>query len=126
MHGETKRLITSFLTGDGLGVEGDYHTELLSHTLEDVAGDPELVGTRDTLARAHLVLPLAGEHLTVDTGDVDAGIQAGTVVSLHQMATEHVLSTNSAVVRALGAGETTCRDDGETTFMWNMWISTRR
>lgn len=33
-------------------------------------------------ARANLVLPLRGHNFGVDTGDVDTGVQAGTVVSL--------------------------------------------
>ena len=43
------------VAGDGLGVEGDDDAELLGNTLEQVAGDPELVARGDALAGAHLL-----------------------------------------------------------------------
>lgn len=96
------------VTGDGLRVEGDDDTELLAHSLEQVPGQPQLVSPRDTLAWAHLVLPLAGQYLTVDTGDVDSSIKRSTVVCLSDVPAERVLGSYGAIVRTLGTGVTAC------------------
>jgi hypothetical protein len=37
----------------------------------------------DTLARSDLELPLRRHDLSINTADVDAGVEAGTVVSLN-------------------------------------------
>lgn len=62
--------------------------------------------TLDTGAGANLVLPLGGHDLGVDTRDVDAGVQASTVVSLDDVTAVNLASSNTAVVRTLGTGET--------------------
>lgn len=95
------------VTGDGLGVERDDDAELLAHALQDVAGHPHLVARGDALRGADLVLPLAGQHLAVDARDLDAGVQAGAVVGLGDVAAEGVLRAHRAVVGALGAGVAT-------------------
>jgi hypothetical protein len=122
------------VTLDGLGLEGDADTELLSDTVEDEAGHPEVVthyGRRSRLvggktsfaaetlvserrgkltvnagAGADLVLPLGGHDLSVDTGDVDAGVQAGAVVSLDDVTAVDLAGTDTTVVRTLSTGET--------------------
>ena len=43
---------------DGLGVEGDDDAEVLGHTVEDEAGDPQMVAHVDAFRRTHLVFPL--------------------------------------------------------------------
>lgn len=58
-------------------------------------------------AWADLVLPLGGHDLSVDTGDVDTGVQAGTVVGLDDVTAVDLAGTDTTVVRALGTGETT-------------------
>lgn len=63
--------------------------------------------TVDARAGADLVLPLRGHDLSVDTGDVDAGVQAGTVVSLNNVTAVDLASTDTTVVGTLGTGETT-------------------
>jgi hypothetical protein len=52
-----------------------------------------VVTHRDTLARANLELPLRGHHLSVDTTDVDTGVEAGAVVSLDEVTAEDLAST---------------------------------
>jgi hypothetical protein len=94
------------LTLDGLGLEGDTDTELLSNTVEKETGHPEVITHIDTGARADLVLPLGRHDLSVDTGDVDTGVQAGTVVSLDDITAVDLAGTDTAVVRTLGTGET--------------------
>lgn len=63
--------------------------------------------TVDARAGADLVLPLGGHDLSVDTGDVDTGVQAGTVVSLDDITAVDLAGTDTAVVGTLGTGETT-------------------
>lgn len=63
--------------------------------------------TLNAVARSDLVLPLRGHDLSVDTGDLDTGVQASTVVSLDDVTTVYLASTNTAVVRTLSTGETT-------------------
>lgn len=56
---------------------------------------------------ANLVLPLRGHDLSVDTGDGDLGVQAGTVVGLDDVTAVNLAGTDTTVVRTLGTGETT-------------------
>jgi hypothetical protein len=94
------------LTLDGLGLKGDANTELLGNTVEQETGHPEVVTHVNTGAGANLVLPLGGHDLSVDTGNVDAGVEAGTVVGLDDVTAVDLAGTDTAVVRTLGAGET--------------------
>lgn len=55
---------------------------------------------------ANLVLPLSRHDLGICTGDVDLGVQAGTVVGLDDVTAEDLAGTDTAVVGALGSGET--------------------
>ncbi|KAJ8577026.1 hypothetical protein ON010_g2177 [Phytophthora cinnamomi] len=90
---------------DRLGVPRHVHAEVLAHAQQDVARHPQVVARLDARARAHLVLPLAGHHLGVDAGDVDARVQRRAVVRVHDEAAEHRVRAGAAVVRALRAGE---------------------
>lgn len=94
------------VAGDGLGVEGHDDTELLSESVHDEAGDPHVVSDVDAKAGSDLVLPLAGHDLSVDTGDLDSGVQAGSVVCLYERATKRSVCSSTTVVGALGGGET--------------------
>lgn len=89
----------------GLGVERDLDAKLLGHSVQQVSGHPQLVGHGDALAGADLVLPLGRHHLGVDAGDVDAGVQTGSVVGLNNVSGKDLASTNTTVVGALGSGE---------------------
>jgi hypothetical protein len=95
------------LTLDGLGLEGDTDAELFSDTVEKETGHPEVITHVDARAGADLVLPLGGHDLSVDTGDVDTGVQAGTVVSLDDITAVDLAGTDTTVVGTLGTGETT-------------------
>ena len=46
------------VSGHGFGVEGDDDTEVLSHTVQDEAGDPQVVSHADPLTGSNLELPL--------------------------------------------------------------------
>jgi len=89
--------------GEELWRERDSHVEVLSNTLEDVTGHPKLIADGDTLDGADLVFPLAGHNLSVGAGDLDASVEAGSVVSVSDDSTEAVVGTYTAVVGALRA-----------------------
>lgn len=78
---------------EGLGVERDLDAPLLGDADEEVAGHPEVVAHGDTLARTDLELPLRGHDLRVDTADVYAGVETGTVVSLDEVTAENLASS---------------------------------
>jgi hypothetical protein len=95
------------VTGDGLGVDGDLGAKVLGDAVEEEAGGPEVVTHLDALAGADLELPLGRHDLGVSAGDVDAGVQAGLVVSVDNVALDDLASAYTAVVGALGSRETT-------------------
>jgi hypothetical protein len=95
------------VTGNGLGVERDLSTEFFGDTVEEETRNPEVVTHLNTLARTNLVFPLSGHDLGVNTGDVDAGVHAGLVVSLNDVTAVDLAGSDTAVVGALGTGETT-------------------
>lgn len=66
-------------------MEGDLDAPLLCDADKEVAGYPELVSHGDALARPDLELPLRRHDFSIDTADPNAGIEAGTVVSLNQI-----------------------------------------
>jgi hypothetical protein len=94
------------VTGTGLGVEGDLSAELFGDSVEEETSDPEVVTHLDTEAGTDLELPLGGHDLGVGTGDLDAGVQARLVVSLDDVTAVDLAGTHTAVVWALGTGET--------------------
>jgi hypothetical protein len=62
--------------------------------------------TFDTGTGAYLVFPLRRHDLCIDTGDLDSRIKTGLVVSLDDISAVNISSPDSAVVWALGTGET--------------------
>jgi hypothetical protein len=71
-----------------LRMEGDLDIPLLCDADKEVAGYPELVSHGNTVARSDLELPLRRHDFCVDTADPDTSIEAGTVVSLNQVAAD--------------------------------------
>jgi hypothetical protein len=61
--------------------------------------------TLNTRAGSDLVLPLGGHDLGVGARDVDVGIHARLVVSLNDVTAEDLAGADTAVVGALGSGE---------------------
>ena len=51
---------------DGLGVKAHHHSVLLAHALHEIARHPQVVGSLNALAGAHLVLPLTRHHLGIN------------------------------------------------------------
>uniref|UniRef100_A0A182UY77 Uncharacterized protein n=1 Tax=Anopheles merus TaxID=30066 RepID=A0A182UY77_ANOME len=75
----------------------------------DVARQPQIVGTLHTERRPDLVLPLGRHDLRVRAGKLDARVQAGDRVRLGNIASDHVLRPGRTVVRALRSRETAHR-----------------
>lgn len=76
-----------------LGMEGDLDTPLFGDTDEEEASHPEVVTHGDALAGSDLELPLGRHDLGVDSGDVDASIEASAVVGLDQVTSENSASS---------------------------------
>ena len=77
----------------GLRVEGDRDAPLLGYADEEVTSHPEVVAHGNALTRADLELPLRWHHLSVNTANVDAGIEAGAIVSFDKITSEDLAST---------------------------------
>lgn len=90
---------------DRLGVQGGRDVEVLGDAVEQPAGDPHVVGDLQRADRADLELPLAGHDLGVDAGDLQPGVQTGVQVPLDDLAAEHLVGADAAVVEALRGGE---------------------
>jgi hypothetical protein len=67
----------------GFRMEGDLNTPLFSDANKKITSHPEVIAHGNTLAGSDLELPLRRHHLSVNTTDVDAGIEAGAVVSFN-------------------------------------------
>mmetsp|Transcript_36331 Transcript_36331/g.102641 ORF Transcript_36331/g.102641 Transcript_36331/m.102641 type:complete len:314 (-) Transcript_36331:77-1018(-) len=93
------------VTRHRLGVEGHGDVVHLSDAVEDVAAHPEVISHLDSNARTDLVLPLGRHDLGVHAADLDAGVQAGLVVGLNNVAGNSGTSSGRAVVWALWPGE---------------------
>ncbi len=70
-----------------LRVHGDDDAEVLGAPVEQEPAEPQLVAHRDPLAGSDLELPLGGHHLGIRPGDGHAGVEAGPIVSLDDIAT---------------------------------------
>lgn len=95
------------VTGNGLGVDRHLGSKVLGNTVENEAGDPEVVPHLDTLAGTDLEFPLGRHDLSVCARDVNAGVEAGLVVGLNNVTLDDLAGSNTAVVRALRSRETT-------------------
>lgn len=62
--------------------------------------------TLDTNTWTNLELPLSWHNLSVGTGDLDIGVQAGLVVSINNVSAEDLSGTNTTVVWTLWTWET--------------------
>lgn len=65
-----------------------------------------MLHTSNTLAGANLEFPLTGHDFSVDTRDIDAGIQASFVVRLDNISAVDPARPNTTVVRTLRTWET--------------------
>ena len=92
---------------DRLRVERRRDAELLGDAVQQPARHPELVGDVERRQRPDLELPLAGHHLGVDARDAEPGLEARVEVRLDDVAAEHLVGADAAVVEALRRGEPT-------------------
>lgn len=89
-----------------LGCKRNIDIVVLSNSLDQVAGDPQVVTNIDALAWADLVFELTGHHFDVGAGDGDSSIQTSLVVGVSDCAAEAHVGSNRAVVGTLGTGVT--------------------
>jgi hypothetical protein len=94
------------VTLNRLRVEAADDTEVLGNSAKEVSGHPELITHFDSFAGSNLELPLGRHDLGVGARDLDASVEASSVVSLDNISAVDVVGSNSAVVRALGSGIT--------------------
>lgn len=90
---------------DWFTVEGGDDSKLLSDTLKQVTGDPQLISHLNSLAWSNLELPLSWHDLGVGSRDLDTGVKAGTVVSLNDVTSVDLVGSNSTVVWSLWSWE---------------------
>lgn len=81
------------VTLERLGVEGYLDPPLLGDTNEEIAGHPEVVTHRNTFARTDLEFPLSRHNFSIDTTDVNARIEAGTIVSFNEVTSKDLSSS---------------------------------
>ena len=93
------------VAGDRLRVERRRDAELLGDAVEEPTRHPQLVGDVERAQRADLELPLTGHHLGVDAGDREPGFETRVEVLLDDVAAEHLVGADTAVVEALRRGE---------------------
>ena len=69
----------------------------------------------NTFTWSDLELPLGGHDLGVGSRDLNAGVEASSVVSLNNIATVDIVVSNSTVVRSLRSW---------VTLLWpSVWVS---
>ena len=78
-------------TGEGLRVEGDLDSPLLSDSNEQESSHPEVVAHVDSGTRSNLELPLTRHDLGVDTGDGDTSVETSSVMRFN-----HISSVDSS------------------------------
>merc|ERR1711936_1224194 len=89
-----------------LGVKSDDHSKVFADPLQDVPCHPKVISHVYALGGTNLELPLRWHHLSICARDSDARIEAGLVVSFHDVSSVHISSTDSTVVWPLGSWET--------------------
>lgn len=75
------------VTGDWLWIERDNDAKLLSNAVQNEPAHPEVISRIDAFTWADLELPLRGHDLSVDTADLDSGVETRLVVSLDDITT---------------------------------------
>ena len=75
-----------------LGMERYLNAPLFGYADEEEAGHPEVVTHRNALAGAYLELPLRRHDLSIDTGYINTGVEACTVVGFNQITSEDLAS----------------------------------
>jgi len=90
------------VTRDGFGVVGDGVVKLSGYPLQHIPGDPHIIGHLNTLISPYLEFPLSRHYLSISTVNLDASIQTGLQMVLHNGTSETGVCVDTAVVHALG------------------------
>lgn len=86
---------------DGLGMNGHDNAEIFRDALQDVASNPEVVSHINAKTRTYLELKLTWSDFSIDTRNVDASIETGSVVRFHNITAKDLACTNTTIVLAL-------------------------
>src|SRR5439155_5709954 len=81
-----------------LWIQRGADAEILGYAIQQPAREPQLVGHFRRPNRADLKLPLSRHYLGIGSDDVDAGAQAGLGVRFDDVAAEHLVCADAAVV----------------------------
>ncbi len=95
------------VTLDRLGVNTDFNAEGFSDTVEEVSSHPEVVAAFNSFASSDLELPLSGHNLAIGSVNLNTGIEAGFIMSFHDISAFIESGADGAVVRSLGLGVVT-------------------
>ncbi|EIE78938.1 hypothetical protein RO3G_03643 [Rhizopus delemar RA 99-880] len=94
------------ITLDRLRVDRNNDAKVFRDTFEKVTSSPEFITHADTFTGTNLEFELTRSDFSIDTRDVDASVQTGTVVSFDDVATKDLTGTYTTVVFTLRFGET--------------------
>ena len=87
--------------GEKFGGDRNVDAVVLRDAVKNVAGHVKVIANLNSEARSNLIFPLTGSNLSVGSRDVDAGVEAGSVVLVSNDSSEALAGTGGAVVRAL-------------------------
>lgn len=79
---------------DGFAVKVNVDSEFFSESEEDVSGQPQMVSSFDSLGNTNLEFPLSGSDLSVESRNLESGIQAASDVSFSDGSAKIVEVTN--------------------------------
>jgi hypothetical protein len=97
------------ITLERLGVKRNLDAKFLGNSLEKITCHPEMITHLDSLTGTNLELPLRGHDFSVDSANLDSAVHACLVVCLDDISCVDFAGSDTAVVWALGTGESTLR-----------------
>lgn len=69
--------------------------------LKNVTSNPQFITSGDAYRRSYLELPLARHNLAIDTTNVNASIKTSLVMSVDNITSKSLVSTNTTIVWSL-------------------------
>lgn len=93
------------VASDRFGFEVAVDSVALSDSFDDVSSQPHVVSALDSFCDSHLILPLGRSNFGIDSGDLQPSVEEASVGHFDHFSSESVGGSHSAVVLALGHGE---------------------
>lgn len=88
---------TISVPNNGLRIKGCIHSKVFTYMMQDEMGHPQMISNVNSFAGSHLEFPLGRHDLSLCPCDFDSSIQAGLVVSLHDIPAGFVCSNTTAL-----------------------------